>query len=237
MKSAKGELPLPLCSNFRQESVRPPTTSQVPGRRGASDCIEGRQVSYYGGSKRSCPDEGHHKGLSKRYCGKPERGLFGPQGGNSRADGRKRRGQIHADENPLRSRAARGGGNRDQRREGRALLAERRHREGNRHGAPALHAGPLPHRGGKHRAGHGAPQARHVPRLCKGGLPHRGVRRTVQPPGRPPCQGHGHSGRHETEGGNPQGARAGRADPHPRRAHRRSDNTGNDRALPRAHSF
>ena len=69
-----------------------------------------------------------------------------PRRHRARAGRRERRGQVDADEDPLRRAEARRRHHRGQRHAGHVRLAGRRHQAGDRDGVPALPAGRQPHR-------------------------------------------------------------------------------------------
>ena len=171
----------------------------------------------------------HHEDLQRRE-GQRQRGLRPAQGLHSRAPGGERRRQDHTDEHPLRALPAGGGHHLHQRPGGGHLLAGEGHPPGDRHGAPALHAGPASDRDGERHAGPEVPPGDPAGHQGDRG----GAVRAVGP-----LQNGDRSQRQDlaavcgraAAGGDPDGHLHGRGDPDPGRAHRRPDAPGDGGVL------
>ena len=125
---------------------------------------------------------GNHEAVP-RHRRERRRRLRPAQGRGARAAGRERRRQVDADERPLRALPAGRGRDPDQRRAGRARLAQGVDRERRRHGAPALHADPGDDGGREHRPRDRAGAQRRPPRLR--GRREAGARRSRPASGSP----------------------------------------------------
>ena len=171
----------------------------------------------------------HHKDLQRRE-GQRQCGLRPAQGLHPRAPGGERRRQDHADEHPLRALPAGGGHHFHQRPGGGHLLAGKGHPSGDRHGAPALHAGKAPHGDRKCHAGQEVPPGNPAGHQgdCGGAVRAVGP---LQNGDRPQCQDLAVVRGRAAAGGDPDRHLYGRGDFDPGRAHRRPDASGDGGVL------
>ena len=173
-------------------------------------------------------DASHHQGISG-HQGERRRDAPAAPRRDPRAAGRKRRGQIDADERALRNVSA--GKRHDQkgRARGQNQRSQRRHRAAYRHGASALQADRRLYRAGQHHTGRGG-HAHGLPPEEAGARQGEGALRALRPGRRFGREGRGYHRGYAAARRDPQDALSRQRGADLRRADRRAYPAGDRRA-------